>query len=61
MAGRGRPTTSLTHEQMASLGLVGKDLSQTITAPPPVFPALMSKPVPLEVRCGSVTPPTIRV
>lgn len=49
MAGRGRPATSMTHEQMASLGLVGKDLSQAITAPPPVFPTLMSKPVPLEV------------
>lgn len=50
MAGRGRPTTSLTHEQMASLGLMGKDMSQAITAPPPIFPALMSKPVQLEVR-----------
>lgn len=52
MAGRGRAATSLTHEQMASLGLMGgnKDMSQSITAPPPVFPALMSKPVALEVN-----------
>ena len=50
MAGRGgRPTTSLTQEQLVSLGVVGKELPTSITAPPPIFPTLLSKPILLEV------------
>lgn len=47
--GGGRPTTSLTQEQLVSMGIVGKDMGNSILAPPPIFPTC-SKPVPLEVK-----------
>lgn len=53
MAGRGRGKTNgtLTQEQLQSLGVTSKEM-QTVTsaAPPPLYPALLAKPVPLEVR-----------
>lgn len=56
MAGRGRggnvggrPST-FTHDQLQTLG-ASKDLSTTvIMSPPPIYPILQSKPIPLEVR-----------
>lgn len=52
MAGRGRggKTGSLTAEQMQALGCMGKDMPQVQTAPPPTFPALLNKPICLEVN-----------
>lgn len=47
--GGGRPTTSLTQEQLVSMGIVGKDIGNSILSPPPIFPTTGSKPVPLEV------------
>ncbi|XP_040166623.1 DNA-directed RNA polymerase III subunit RPC7 [Anopheles arabiensis] len=51
MAGRGRGKTNgtLTQEQLQSLGVTSKEM-QTVTsaAPPPLYPALLAKPVPLE-------------
>lgn len=49
MAGRGRPATSLTQEQLMALGVNSKEM-QSATAPPPIFPPLFSKPAPLEVN-----------
>ncbi|CAD7080964.1 unnamed protein product [Hermetia illucens] len=46
--GRGRLGSSLTQEQLQVLGCVGKDIPSVPTAPPPTFPPLLSKPVPLE-------------
>ncbi|XP_035784606.1 DNA-directed RNA polymerase III subunit RPC7-like [Anopheles albimanus] len=51
MAGRGRGKASgtLTQEQLQSLGVTSKEIQAvTSAAPPPVFPALLSKPVALE-------------
>ncbi|XP_055693565.1 DNA-directed RNA polymerase III subunit RPC7-like [Lutzomyia longipalpis] len=48
--GRGRGTSSFTHEQLQTLGCIGKDL-QTIDrtlVPPPIFPMLPTKPVALD-------------
>lgn len=47
--GGGRATTSLTQEQLSALGINAKEMQNVITAPPPIFPTLKSKPVPLEV------------
>uniref|UniRef100_A0A182WEW6 DNA-directed RNA polymerase III subunit n=1 Tax=Anopheles minimus TaxID=112268 RepID=A0A182WEW6_9DIPT len=51
MAGRGRGKTSgtLTQEQLQSLGVTSKEIQAvTSAAPPPLYPPLLSKPVPLE-------------
>lgn len=50
MAGRGRPSTSLTQEQLMALGVNSKEMQSVTNAPPPIFPPLFSKPVPLEVN-----------
>lgn len=51
MAGRGgRPATSLTQEQLMALGVNSKEMQSVTNAPPPIFPPLFSKPVPLEVN-----------
>lgn len=51
MAGRGgRPATSLTQEQLMALGVNSKEMQSVTNAPPPIFPPLFSKPVPLEVQ-----------
>lgn len=52
MAGRGRGKASgtLTQEQLQSLGVTSKEIQAvTSAAPPPLYPPLLSKPVPLEV------------
>lgn len=49
MAGRGRPATSLTQEQLMALGVNSKEMQSVTNAPPPIFPPLFSKPSPLEV------------
>lgn len=46
--GRGGKTTSFTQEQLNALG-VGKDVP-VVLAPPPLFPPLLNKPVPLEAN-----------
>uniref|UniRef100_A0A182SHT2 Uncharacterized protein n=1 Tax=Anopheles maculatus TaxID=74869 RepID=A0A182SHT2_9DIPT len=51
MAGRGRGKTNgtLTQEQLQSLGVTSKEIQAvTSAAPPPLYPPLLSKPVPLE-------------
>ncbi|XP_050080915.1 DNA-directed RNA polymerase III subunit RPC7-like [Anopheles maculipalpis] len=51
MAGRGRGKTSgtLTQDQLQSLGVTSKEIQAvTSVAPPPLYPPLLSKPVPLE-------------
>lgn len=49
MANRGRgASNSLTHEQQQTLGLFGKDKSAIVTAPPPTYPPLRTKPLPLQ-------------
>ncbi|KAG4069106.1 hypothetical protein HA402_008417 [Bradysia odoriphaga] len=50
MAGRGRPATSLTQEQLMALGVNSKEMQSVTNAPPPIFPPLFSKPAPLETR-----------
>lgn len=50
MAGRGRPATSLTQEQLMALGVNSKEMQSVPNAPPPIFPPLFSKPAPLEVK-----------
>ncbi len=50
MAGRGRPATSLTQEQLMALGVNSKEMQSVTNAPPPIFPPLFSKPAPLEVN-----------
>ncbi|CAK1556179.1 unnamed protein product [Leptosia nina] len=46
--GRGRGTNStLTHEQMQALGIARGDNAQQVLAPPPLFPKLDTKPLPL--------------
>ncbi|XP_022129041.2 DNA-directed RNA polymerase III subunit RPC7-like [Pieris rapae] len=50
MAGRGRgrgSNTSLTQEQMQALGIARGDNAPQILAPPPLFPKLETKPLPL--------------
>lgn len=52
MGGRGRggrPTTSLTQEQLNALGVNTKELQSAPTTPAQIFPTLQFKPVPLEV------------
>lgn len=52
MGGRGRggrPTTSLTQEQLNALGVNTKDLQNGTNLPAQIYPALQYKPVPLEV------------
>lgn len=53
MGGRGRggrPTTSLTQEQLNALGVNTKDMQNAVVTPAQIFPALQYKPVPLEVK-----------
>ncbi|XP_019931038.3 DNA-directed RNA polymerase III subunit RPC7 [Aedes albopictus] len=47
--GRGKATGSLTQEQLQSMGVTRNEM-QTVSsaAPPPLYPILQSKPVPLE-------------
>ncbi|XP_045766639.1 DNA-directed RNA polymerase III subunit RPC7-like [Maniola jurtina] len=50
MAGRGRgrgSTSSLTHEQLQALGIARGDNTTQVLAPPPLFPKLEAKPLPL--------------
>lgn len=50
MAGRGRgrgSTLSLTHEQLQSLGIGRGENNPQIAVPPPLFPKLEAKPLPL--------------
>lgn len=50
MAGRGRgrgSTLSLTHEQLQALGIARGDNAGPTLAPPPLFPKLEAKPLPL--------------
>lgn len=54
MAGRGRPATSLTQEQLMALGVNSKEMQSVPNAPPPIFPPLFSKPVQLEVNVSSL-------
>uniref|UniRef100_A0A182NKI1 DNA-directed RNA polymerase III subunit n=1 Tax=Anopheles dirus TaxID=7168 RepID=A0A182NKI1_9DIPT len=47
--GRGKATGTLTQEQLQSLGVTSKEMQAvTSAAPPPLYPPLISKPVPLE-------------
>lgn len=54
MAGRGgrggKSTSSFTNEQLQALGCSGKDMPGVTLAPPPLFPTLIAKPVPLELN-----------
>ncbi|XP_065092558.1 DNA-directed RNA polymerase III subunit RPC7 [Ochlerotatus camptorhynchus] len=49
--GRGKSTGSLTQEQLQSMGVTRNEM-QTVSsaAPPPLYPILQSKPVPLEAN-----------
>ncbi|VVC90902.1 unnamed protein product [Leptidea sinapis] len=50
MAGRGRgrgSTVSLTHEQLQALGITRGENTTQVLAPPPLFPKLENKPLPL--------------
>ncbi|XP_047534497.1 DNA-directed RNA polymerase III subunit RPC7-like [Vanessa atalanta] len=54
MAGRGRGNgKSLTHEQLQALGITRADNAPQILAPPPLFPKLEVKPLPL--NCDAAT------
>uniref|UniRef100_A0A1E1W503 DNA-directed RNA polymerase III subunit n=1 Tax=Pectinophora gossypiella TaxID=13191 RepID=A0A1E1W503_PECGO len=56
MAGRGRgrgSTLSLTHEQLQALGIARGDNAAPTLAPPPLFPKLETKPLPL--NCDAAT------
>lgn len=57
MAGRGRgrgsTNRSLTHEQLQALGISRGDNTPQILAPPPLFPKLEAKPLPL--NCDAAT------
>ncbi|XP_045495855.1 DNA-directed RNA polymerase III subunit RPC7-like [Colias croceus] len=56
MAGRGRGRgsgTSLTHEQLQALGIARGDNTPQNLAPPPLFPKLETKPLPL--NCDATT------
>ncbi|XP_058118774.1 DNA-directed RNA polymerase III subunit RPC7-like [Anopheles ziemanni] len=47
--GRGKAVGTLTQEQLQSLGVTSKEIQAvTSAAPPPLYPPLQSKPVPLE-------------
>uniref|UniRef100_A0A2C9GST8 DNA-directed RNA polymerase III subunit n=1 Tax=Anopheles atroparvus TaxID=41427 RepID=A0A2C9GST8_ANOAO len=47
--GRGKATGTLTQEQLQSLGVTSKEIQAvTSAAPPPLYPPLLSKAVPLE-------------
>ncbi|XP_055627803.1 DNA-directed RNA polymerase III subunit RPC7 isoform X2 [Toxorhynchites rutilus septentrionalis] len=47
--GRGKATGSLTQEQLQSMGVTRNDMQAVSSAaPPPAYPPLLSKPVPLE-------------
>ncbi|XP_061715286.1 DNA-directed RNA polymerase III subunit RPC7-like [Cydia pomonella] len=56
MAGRGRgrgSTLSLTHEQLQALGIARGENNAPTLAPPPLFPKLEAKPLPL--ACDAAT------
>ncbi|XP_023940331.1 DNA-directed RNA polymerase III subunit RPC7-like [Bicyclus anynana] len=56
MAGRGRgkvSSSSLTHDQLQALGINRGDNTPQVLAPPPLFPKLEAKPLPL--NCDAAT------
>lgn len=54
--GRGKATGSLTQEQLQSMGVTRNEMQAVSSAaPPPLYPILQSKPVPLEVSKFSIT------
>ncbi|XP_055597797.1 DNA-directed RNA polymerase III subunit RPC7 [Uranotaenia lowii] len=47
--GRGKPAVTLTQEQLQSMGVTRTEMQNvSAAAPPPLYPILQSKPVPLE-------------
>lgn len=56
MAGRGRgrgSNTSFTHEQLQALGMPRGDNTPQVLAPPPLFPKLEAKPLPLNMDAAT--------